>query len=341
MSPIGKALSISLLSISLAACFQTELGGAVAGSSVRITELRTGDPIENGLNSLDRETFIAAKSEDAYDKLDDLGKMINLGNFFTDGSRYQNDTWYLVTANGGADMDVDSDGALEEPFVPVAGKWRAIMTGRQLKDGGYVVSPLTEALYQVVRDELDVIDDSQLRSRLNELTREILPDVNENGTVNYTDALDWSVLVHKDLYLRDYTQVEALAQAIRDNENQGTVRSLSQAMFAEPVPDAFEFYQENISGPIVQAFCVRCHAPGGVAPNNGAELVLVMNNTANFQATNHQNFQNFGKQLPASRDLSTWVVSKATRQVRHGGGRVLEINSQEAMDLETYLNLIE
>ena len=341
MPPVSRALSVSLLSLSLAACFQTELGGAVAGAKVRITDLRTGDPIENGLTSLDRETFIAAKSEASYENLDDLGKMINLGNFFTDGSRYTNDNWYLVTANGGADMDANSDGMLEDPFVQVQGKWRAIMSGRQLKDGGYVVSPLTEALYQAVLNELQELDDGQLRARLNQLARELLLDVNDNGLVNYADALDWSILVHKDLYLGDFSQLESLAQAIRNGESQSTLQSLAQALFTEPPPDAFEFYRENISGPIVQTHCVRCHTPGGVAPNNGAELILVTNNNANFQATNHQGFQNFGAQLPMNTDLSNWVVSKATRQVGHGGGRVLAINSQEAMDLETYLNLIE
>ena len=262
-------------------------------------------------------------------------------NFFSDGSRYTNNAWYLVTATGGNDLDVDSNGRIDADPAEVSGRWHAIMTGRQLKDGGYVVSPLTEALYQMVRDELDSLSNNQLRNRLNQLTRELLPDVNETGDVDYLDALDWSVLVQKDLYLRDFDQVEALSQAIRDGANQGTLAELSQALFADPVPDAFEFYQQRISGPIVQDVCVRCHMPGGVAPNNGSELLLVTNSTNNFQAVNHQNFINFGNQLPASRDLSDWVTGKASFRITHGGQQQLAPGSQELMDLETYLNLIE
>lgn len=342
MPIVSRVLTASLLPLLLAGCFQTELGGAVTGAKVRITDLRSGETVEAGLNSLTEQAYINSRSQGAFDKLDDLGKMINLGNFFVDGTLYVLDNWYLVTASGGTDIDSDGDGSIEDQPAPeVEGRWHALMTGRQLREGGFMVSPITEALYQLLKNELDDLDNTQLRIRLNQLSREILADVDNNGQINYADALNWSILVHKDSYLRDFSQVEALAQAIRDNEPQGALLGLAEAMFADPVPDAFQYYQQNISGPIVQAICVTCHMPGGIAPNNGAELLLVTNNNTNFQETNHQNFQNFGTQLPADRDLSDWVTGKASFQITHGGQQQLDPGSQELKKLDTYLNLIE
>lgn len=341
MSHLLKATAIALMSLLLAGCFQTELGGAVAGSNITIRELRSGDVIEKGLNSLSLADYVAEKSRRAFDKQSDIGKMINLGNFDVERSLYDGATWYLVTASGGADMDIESDGVVSEPFTEVSGKWHALMTGRQLREGGFMVSTLTEALYQSVRSELDNLDDAQLSSLLNQQSRLILPDINDDGAVNYTDALGWSVIVSRDAYLRDFGQVTALAQAIREGANQASLQSLAQNIFAEPVPDAFEFYQANISGPIVQARCVNCHTSGGVAPNNGARLVLVTNSNSNFLAINHQAFQDFRNKLNASQDLSDYVTGKASDQINHGGGRQLAPGSEQIGNLETYLNLIE
>jgi hypothetical protein len=341
MSSTSKFLGISLLPLALAGCFQTELGGTVTDAKVRITDLRSAETVEGGLRSLTEEAYVADRSQDAFDELDDLGKMINLGNFFVDGSLYARNDWYLITARGGRDLDPDANGSIEAAPANVDGIWHALITGQQLRDGNYVVSPLTEALYQLLKADLDSLDDTELRERLNQLSGQILTDVDNNGRVNYADALKWSTLANQDAYLRDFSQVEALTQAIRDNAPQATLFALAEAMFTDPVPDAFEYYQQNISGPIVQAICVRCHMPGGVAPNNGAELLLVTNNNANFQETNHQNFQNFGSQLPASRDLSDWVTGKASFRITHGGQRQLDPESEELRNLETYLNLIE
>ncbi|MEH6586954.1 MAG: hypothetical protein V7720_10355 [Halioglobus sp.] len=336
-----KVTLIVFISMLLAACFQTELGGTVAGATVTIRDLRSGDVVEKGLNSLSLADFIAEKSRQAFDQQSDIGKMINLGNFEVERSLYDGATWYLVTASGGADMDIASDGAVEEPFTEVSGKWHALMTGRQLREGGFMVSSLTEALYQSVRGELDSLDDAQLGSRLNQQSRLILPDINDDGVINYTDALGWSVIVSRDAYLRDFDQVIALAQAVREGASQASIQTLALDIFAEPVPDAFEFYQANISGPIVQARCVNCHTSGGVAPNSGARLVIVTNSNSNFLAINHQAFQDFRDQLNASQDLSDYVTGKASDQINHGGGRQITPGSEQFRNLETYLNLIE
>jgi hypothetical protein len=339
---LPRLLTMSLFSLVLAGCFHTELGSSVTGARVTVTDLRSGESIEDGLTSLTEAGFIATRSQDEFDELNDLAKLLYLGNFFVDGKAYDPETWYLITARGGADIDVDSNFVIDaKPATEVNGLWHALITGRQLRNGNFVISPITEALYQLLKTELDDLDNTQLRVRLNQLSAEILGDVNNDERVNYVDALKWTTIVHKPLYLRDFSQVDALAQAIRDGANQTTLSALAQDMFAEPAPDALQYYQQNISAPIVQTICVRCHMPGGSAPNSGSALVLVTNNTANFQEKNHQNFQDFRDQLPASRDLSDWVTGKASGQISHGGGRQLAPGSQELENLETYLNLLE
>lgn len=335
-----KVLATCLVSLCLAGCFQTELGGAVAGADVTISDLRTGEVIEQR-SALSFEGFLEAKSRRAWNQLDDLGKMINLGNFDVEPGLYTRNRWYLVTASGGSDMDAASDGTVDDPFAEVSGSWHALMTGRQLRDGGYMISALTEALYQTVKTTIDTVDDQQLQSLLNQQTRLILPDINEDGSVNYLDALAWTVLVSRDAFLRDFSDVTALSQAIREGERQTTIQALAEDLFAEPMPDAFAFFSANISGPIVQARCVNCHTSGGIAPNRGARLVLVNNNIANFMALNHEAFQDFRDLLRNDQDLSDYVTGKASNRIGHGGGNQLSAGSQQFRDMETYLNLIE
>ncbi|QFU74260.1 hypothetical protein EY643_00575 [Halioglobus maricola] len=340
MTKYLNLLGACLVCSTLAGCFQTELGGPVAGAEITITDLRTGELVEMR-SSGTLEEFFAAKSRLKWDQLDDLGKMINLGNFEADDPLYTRNRWYLVTATGGADMDRDSDGTVDAPFVDVSGSWHALMTGRQLQDGGYMISALTEALYQRVLADIDSLNDQQLQSLLNQQTRLLLPDINEDGSVNYLDTLAWTVLLSRDAYLRDFGAVTALSEGIRQGEAPATIRTLAEEIFTDPAPDALAFFSSKISGPIVQARCVTCHDAGGIAPSSGARLILAGNNTNNFMAINDQAFRGLGDRLSSSQDLSDYVTGKASNQIRHGGGTRLAPGSQEFRDMTTYLNLIE
>lgn len=341
MSFLSRSLAVCLIPALLSGCFKTQLGGTVADASITVTDLRTGEVIEAGLRSRSLEDYLKDNSQSSWNDLNDLNKMINLGNFDVEPSLYTASRWYLVTATGGADMDTESDGRVDTAFTAVNGEWRALMTGRQLKDGGFKVTTITEALYQNVKDELDVLDDKQLRARLNQQTRLVLPDINDDGATNYEDALGWSVLVSQNAVLRDFTDITALAQAIRAGDSQANIQALSKAIFAEPLPSPLAFYTENISSQIVQARCVNCHTSGGIAVRSGARLVVVTNSNSDYLALNNQAFQKLAGQLRSDQDLSDYVTGKASNQISHGGGRQLTAGSQQLLDLETYLNLIE
>ncbi|MEP4145923.1 MAG: hypothetical protein ABJL54_01815 [Halioglobus sp.] len=341
MSFLSRTLAVCLIPALLSGCFKTQLGGTVAGASVTVTDLRTGEVIEAELRSRSLEDYLADNSRSSWNDLDDLNKMINLGNFEVEPSLYSAKRWYVVTATGGGDMDTASDGRVDKAFTAVNGEWRALMTGRQLKDGGFKVTTITEALYQVVKDELDVLGDKQLRARLNQQTRLVLPDLNDDGATNYEDALGWSVLVSKNTVLAEFSNITALAQAIRGGDNQANIQALAQAIFAEPLPNPLTFYTDKISTQIVQARCVNCHTSGGVASNSGSRLLVVTNSNSDYLTINNQAFQRLAGQLRSDQDLSDYVTGKASNQISHGGGRQLSVGSQQLLDLETYLNLIE
>jgi hypothetical protein len=335
-----RCVAVLLPLLLLSACFKTELGGTVAGASVTITELRTGAPAQDGLKSSDLGAFLATKSQDQWDKLGDLGKMINLGNFFVEKDRFLPGTWYLVTVTGGEDMDSNADGVVDTRFAPVGGTWHAIIKGGQLREGGFAVSPITEALYQSVIDELPQLGDGQLETRLNTATMSMLEDVNGNGTVGYGDALGWSTLFHRDRYLLNFDAVVDLSNAIRAGADEGTQKRLALAVLGQPGTDALQFFTDNISAPIVQSRCINCHTSDGIAPSRGARLVLVTNSNSDHLALNHRAFIRLGELLGGG-DLSDHVTTKASAQVSHGGGRQLPPGSTDLDKLETYLNLIE
>ena len=329
-----------LLPLLLVACFQVELGGPVPGASITITELRSGIVVEDGLTSLDEAGFIARRSQEKWDALKDIGRLINLGNFFADKDLYEENALYLITVSGGEDMDANSD-RLEDPsYTPVNGTWHAIVAGAQLRSGGHVVSPITEALFQSLRDEIAQLTDAQILARLDSATASILRDANDDGTVNYLDALAWTVLFDIGKYKLDYDDVRELANAITEGRSEQDIRERFLKVLGEEPVDALQFFTDNISMPIVQSKCVNCHTASGIAPARGARLVLVTNSNGNHLNINHQAFIDLEAAL-GSRDLSDYVTAKASAQISHGGGRQLAVGSVDLLNLETYLNMLE
>ena len=333
-----KVLLTPLVLVMLAGCYKTELGGAVPGSRVIITELRSGDTAQAGLRSRDFDDFLAEESQGEWDELNDLFRQAELGNFFPDSSRFERPTFYLVSANGGEDMDADSDGREDRRYTEVAGRWRAIMRGSELRNGRYVVSVVTEAIYQLVKDDIESLTDNQLQARLDDLTADFLDDVNRDGTVDYLDALTWSVLFHKGNYQGDPADLLAMAGAVTEGAGPGTLAEIA-ARLARQAPDALAYYRANISSQIVQRRCINCHITGGSADARGARLIFVNSGASNFMERNHQAFIDFATVL-GSRDLSDYVSGKANGQ-GHGGGTQLATGSQDLANLRTYLNLLE
>jgi hypothetical protein len=87
----------------------------------------------------------------------------------------------------------------------------------------------------------------------------------------------------------------------------------------------------------VQSKCINCHVSGGVARNT--RLLFVNNSDADNLAKNHQAFINLGDSLTGG--LSDYVTGKVQGRLGHGGGLQVRGDSQDLVNLETYLNLLE
>jgi len=335
----GLAAALLLL---LAGCFQVELGGPVPGATIVITELRTGESVQSGLTSLDEPTFVMQNSQKKWDSFNDLTRMVILGNFFLGTPHFSPNQLYLVTVSGGADMDANSDLVEDENYTPVAGSWHTIMKGHRLIKGGFMISVVTEALYQSVKKDIARLDDSVIMTRLNRNTRTILNDVNEDGLVNYNDALGWTVLAHKGNYLLNFAAIENLAAAIARGDSESQRSDLADAVFEDRPENPEQFFADNISMPIIQSKCINCHVRGGIADARGARIIYVTNSNSDHIAINHRALVSFSNLSTFnSRDFSDYVTSKASGRISHFGGVQLNPGSQDLRNLETYLNMIE
>jgi anti-sigma28 factor (negative regulator of flagellin synthesis) len=163
-----------------------------------------------------------------------------------------------------------------------------------------------------------------LMQRLDQNTKTILDDVNEDGQVNYVDALTWSGLIHKDNYLLNFERVEKLSLAITQGASNVEVRTLALAVLEDESQLSLQFFTDNISMSIVQSKCVTT------------------NSNSNHIAINHQVFIDFaGLSSFRTQDFSDYVSAKASGQSFHFGGVQLAPGSTALNNLKTYLNMIE
>jgi len=144
----------------------------------------------------------------------------NYGYFSFSGLSINNNDFYVLEVSEGVDTDPDDDGLIvEEEKVNNQGNFYAILTGAQLKQDASRVSLLTEALYTIAFDGSSDDDFSTLASRLNGLSITWLSDINEDGTVDYFDALAFDPLQHQDVVSLDYQQLLNLyVTAIYENK---------------------------------------------------------------------------------------------------------------------------
>ncbi len=329
-------LSWGATTLLLAGCFQAELGGPVAGGEVTVTDLRTGALVLDPVRSADQASLIQQRGQDKWNGLNDVGRLINLGNFFLDAGTLGDDRYYRVTVSGGLDTDADHDRIIEDGGVGVSGSWNAIMLGSDLKAGGSKVSLLTEALYQAVLDDLPQLSDVQLRDALDELARTILTDTTDDGSVDYADVLNWTVLFHIDNYQLEFDAVDALKVAVATGASD--VAAVARAVVGDDALDAEAFFADNVSTQVIQRRCVACHVGGGVAPSQGSNLVFVRNSDADHVSKNHQIFIRYSE---SRSDLTDYVTRKAQGMLGHGGGTQLSAGSTELENFRTYLQLID
>ena len=116
-------------------------------------------------------------------------------------------------------------------------------------------------------------------------------------------------------------------------------KPLSFSILADSAPETPEaaanpasqtFYLSNISGPIVQSKCLRCHKTTGSASYSG--LNYVNSSVDGFQQTNYSTLLDYIKNVPGGASL---ILSKPRGLVAHGGGMQLSRGTAEFDDWST------
>ncbi len=215
ISIIYKPLLV-VVAVLLQGCLQTELGGPVVGASVSIVELRSGKVVQSGLLT---ETTEQARSRFGVEQW--LGfsprlRMLFSGTLEVGKWKINDNSYYLVTARGGQDLDNSGTGEPTSSPRAVVGSWHAIMTGAQLRAPLVRVNVMTEAIYQSLAGDIENLSDSELGAKLDELAARVLGDVNADGKRNYNDALIWSNLTVDRPYQGDSLFRERMITAITE-----------------------------------------------------------------------------------------------------------------------------
>jgi hypothetical protein len=198
----------------LGGCFQAQLFGPVAGAEITVTDLRDGSVVETRVQANSLDSLLQSFGRETWDSFSPEGKLWLLGVFVLDLQQLPDDRLYLVTASGGDDADRDGDGQEDEAYTAVAGSWRAIMSGAQLKSAGPKVSPLTEALYLWLRGDLGDLTDRQVLHNLDLAAATMVTDVDKDGAVTGADLLHWSRLFDGDKLIADLATLNMITETL-------------------------------------------------------------------------------------------------------------------------------
>jgi hypothetical protein len=235
-----KLLVITVAIIGLSGCKQAHLGGPVADADILIDLLNQPGASFQMLASKDVNDVVRDVGISKWNSMTDNQKFIRLGSFEVDAELIDPGQLYFVTARYGEDTDANRNRKVDRERLEVAGEWHAIMSGATLLNDSALVSALTEAAYQYVRDRIGLVSDEELLGLLDEFAGLVVADVNLDGVVNYTDVLLWSRLYFQGSYLGDIAFLDRLADVITTGAADFVVHAAAESVWRNklvpPVP---------------------------------------------------------------------------------------------------------
>ena len=212
--PLRRATFIILATVLLSGCFQAQLNGPVAGATVYVTALDDPNRVYASATTWDPAYAQLLNGGDTWATSNAATKLWWLGVFQLNVAFLDNDTWYLVSATEGEETDADGNLLMDDAFTPVNGRWRALMTGAQLKGIGPKVSPVTEAAYLWIAGSASTLGSADLRANLDRAAGYLVGDVDSNGLVDYADLLGYSPQFNPFDLVADKARVKALADHV-------------------------------------------------------------------------------------------------------------------------------
>ncbi len=211
---IPKRIPVLLVPLLLAGCLQVEVNGPVTSAEITITPLRSARSPVAGVETRSLRAVSEQYAEN-WSEWNDRTRLALLGVADLDAGELADDKLYLVTAGGGQDQDANGDGRIDNVPRGLARSMHAIMTGAQLRQPLVRVNLLTEAIYQLVAEELDQISNPQVKRRLSEYARKLVGDVNRDGQRDYEDVLQWSQAGNSP-YLGEEILLQRMSRSIYD-----------------------------------------------------------------------------------------------------------------------------
>ncbi len=240
----ARLLLVALLAL-IPGCFQAQLSGPVSGAQITIVPLNLASSQPTILQSSTPQDNIDRLGDETWQALGPLLRLWFLGTFNTAGTNLAPDRLYLVTASGGEDSDGDGDAQEDEQFTAVSGSWHAILTGSQLLESGYQVSPLTEAAYQWLAGSLASLSDAEILWNLGRAAQVLVEDVNDDQQVDYLDLAAWNTLLHRPKLQGDINALDDLTIALTNGADAEQIEAIAGTMLALDV-ESCPFACENI-----------------------------------------------------------------------------------------------
>jgi uncharacterized protein (DUF885 family) len=222
-------LGVVLLSL-LSGCFQAQVYGPVAAASFTVSDLRDEGVIHIQLGAPPVAATRTIVGEERWDDLGATRQLWLVGIVQSNFSSFEDDALYLVTASGGEDTDADGDGQINSSYAPVDGRWHAILTGAQLKSRGVLITPLSEALYQWLLEDIPTLTDAQIRINLDAAAQALVVDIDSNGHVDSSDVLVWSRFQPDSAFLGDLATLNQIADTVMAYTPQSQRRQLAQSL---------------------------------------------------------------------------------------------------------------
>ncbi|MEM1112838.1 MAG: peptidylprolyl isomerase [Pseudomonadota bacterium] len=214
-----------------------QLVGSVGNATVTVAPLRSPEQVLASASSYDPAQWIADIGEDKWTQQSSFVQLLAVGMARPVIPELDPDALYLITATGGEDYDPRGRVKLSQSPEAVQGSWHAIASGQRIMDGNLKVSALSEALYQQFRLRFSQWSDAELKQRLEATAQLVIGDVDDSGSVDYNDVLDFSRSLDGNDFLGSLNKLDALAAAVAAGQPATALRTQAEAAVGKTTVD--------------------------------------------------------------------------------------------------------
>lgn len=148
--------------------------GPLAGATIRAYQLADlTEPVEGPITANSSQTDLSVA-----------------GSFQLTLEGIPDDEWILVAASGGTDIDANDDGVLDSSPTPNNGVAYALARAADWRRGKVTINPITDIIYRTLKEQGAVTaNNEELLVLLDEMSKNFVGDVTDDGYFNYSDVI--------------------------------------------------------------------------------------------------------------------------------------------------------